>query len=169
MHAHPGQTLFLSPFMAWSRLMTTTGEMFVASAQVISHRTLRMALASPAPSERDQREFALMGREKAEVALESARAAGLQLQTIGQQFAMLAFKQMMSTSASLMSIAASRNPTQTVALQSKLLRDSVNNTVTTAAKLSGSSARIAQHALHPVRKRVSKNAVRLRKSTVSGK
>jgi hypothetical protein len=40
--------------------------MMSASAQVIGHRTGRMALAGPAPNARDRREIALMGQQKIE-------------------------------------------------------------------------------------------------------
>jgi len=58
--------LFMNPFLMWSRLAWKTGEMAIASAQIIGHRTGRFALAGPVPSARDQREFALMGHEKNE-------------------------------------------------------------------------------------------------------
>ena len=84
----------------WSRLAWKTGEMAIASAQVIGHRTSRLALAGSVPSARDQREFALMGQEKGEAAMESAQAVGVRMLMLNQQFAALAFKQMLSASAS---------------------------------------------------------------------
>jgi len=50
-----------NPLLLWMKLGVRTNEMLVASAQVIGHRTARMASATPIPSEPDQREFALMG------------------------------------------------------------------------------------------------------------
>ena len=41
---------FGNPFLAWTDLAWTMGEMWVASAQVISHRTARMAAAGPTPN-----------------------------------------------------------------------------------------------------------------------
>src|SRR5664279_4822825 len=66
--------LDLSPFILWGDLATKTVEMMLASAQVIGHRTGRMALAGPAPNARDRREFALMGQEKIEAGTQSAQA-----------------------------------------------------------------------------------------------
>ena len=70
---------FTNPFLVWSRLAWKTGEMMLASAQVIHHRTGRMAAAGATPSARDRREFALMGQEKIEAGVESASAMAAQM------------------------------------------------------------------------------------------
>ena len=145
----------------WSQLAWKVGEMAIASAQIIDHRTSRFALAGPVPSARDQREFALMGHEKGEAALESAQAVGVRMLMLNQQFATLAFKQMMSASAALLSLAASRTAAESVERQSKLVRDTRTGLVVAASKLSGSTARLAQRALKPVHSRVSGNVRRL--------
>ena len=145
----------------WSQLAWKVGEMAIASAQIIDHRTSRFALAGPVPSARDQREFALMGHEKGEAALESAQAVGVRMLMLNQQFATLAFKQMMSASAALLSLAASRTAAESVERQSKLVRDTMTGSVVAASKLSGSTARLAQRALKPVHSRVSGNVRRL--------
>lgn len=163
MNSFPPLHLFMSPFTMWSRLAWKAGEMAIASAQVIGQRTNRMAFAGAIPNARDQREFALMGREKGEAALESAQAVGLRMLLAGQQFAALAFKQAFSASASLMSIAASRTAAESADRQTKLVRDTMAGSVVAAAKLSGAGAGIAKGALKPVQKRVSKNIKRLRK------
>ena len=59
---------FANPFLIWTDLALKTGEMMLASAQVIGHRTGLMAAAGPKPSKRDRREFTLMGQEKIEAA-----------------------------------------------------------------------------------------------------
>jgi hypothetical protein len=153
--------LFMNPFLMWSRLAWKTVEMATASAQVIGHRTSRPALAGYVPSARDQREFALMGREKGEAALESAQAVGVRMLMLNQQYAALAFKQMLSASVALMSIAASRTAAESVDRQSKLVRDTMTSSVVAASKLSGSTAQLAQSALKPVHTRVSGNVRRL--------
>jgi hypothetical protein len=56
-------TLCTNPFSVWTDVALKTCEMMVASAEVIGHRTGRMAVAGPIPNASDQREFALMGRE----------------------------------------------------------------------------------------------------------
>ncbi len=155
--------LIMNPFLMWSRLAWKTGEMAIAATQVIGRRTTRFALAGPLPSAPDQREFALMGREKGEAALESARAVGVRMLALNQQFVALAFKQMLSASAALMSIAASRTAAESVERQSKLARETLATTVAVASKLSASTAQLAQRALKPVHTRVSANARRLGK------
>ncbi len=95
--------------------------------------------------------------------LESAQAFGARALTLNQQFATLAFKQLMTASVALMSIASSRSAAESVERQGKLVRDAITGSVAAASKLSGSTARVAADALKPVRKRVSANAKRLRK------
>lgn len=163
MNSIPAMNLFVSPFMMWSRLAWKTGEMAISSAQVMGQRTSRLALAGVLPNARDQREFALMGSEKGEAALESAQAVGARMMLMGQQFAALAFKQALSASATLMSIAASRNASELMDRQARLVRETMAGSVVAAAKLSGAGAGIAKGALKPVQKRVIKNAKRLRK------
>ena len=153
--------LFINPFLTWSRLAWKTGEMAIASAQVIGHRTSRLALAGALPSARDQREFTLMGQEKGAAAMESAQAVGARMLMLNQQFAALAFKQMLSASAALMSIAASRTAAESVGRQSKLVRDTMTSSVVTVSKLSDSTAHLARRALKPVHTRVSGNVRRL--------
>lgn len=93
MNSSAALNLFLNPFLMWSRLAWKTGEMAIASAQVIGLRTKRIALASSLPGPRDQREFVLMGQEKGATAMESAQAVGARILMLNQQFAALAFKQ----------------------------------------------------------------------------
>lgn len=45
-------------------IATQAAELALAVPQVVAHRAARMALAGPAPSERDRREFKLMVAEK---------------------------------------------------------------------------------------------------------
>ena len=163
MNSIPAINLFIIPLTMWSRLAWKAGEMAISSAQVIGQRTSRLALAGATPNARDQREFALMGREKGEAALESAQAVGSRMFLMGQQIATLAFKQALSASVSLMSIAMSRTVAESADRQARLVRDTMAGSVATAAKLSGTSAGIVKSALKPVQKRVSKNVKRLRK------
>jgi hypothetical protein len=153
--------LFMDPLMVWSRLAWKTGEVAIASAQVIGHRVSRLALASAIPSTRDQREFSLMGGEKAEAALESAQAVWMRMLGMNQQFAALAMKQILSTSVTLMSLAASRTPAESVARQAKIVRETMTNSAVAASTLSGAAARVARSAARPVHTRISGNARRL--------
>jgi hypothetical protein len=72
-------------FMLWTDLALRTSEMLLASAQVIGHRTGRMATAGPSPNARDRKEFTRMGLEKVAAANESALAMGRQLTTAQMQ------------------------------------------------------------------------------------
>ena len=163
MNSFPPPNLFISPFTMWSRLAWQAGEMAMSSAQDTGQRTSRLALAGRAPSARDQNEFALMSREKSEAALASAQSVGSRMFLMGQQFATLAFKQALSTSVSLMSIAMSCSAAGSADRRARLVGETMAGSVATAAKLSGASAGIAKSALKPVQKRVSKNIKRLRK------
>lgn len=155
--------LFMNPFLMWSRLAWKAGEMAIASAQIIHHRTNRLALAGAAPGVHDRCEFALMGREKGTAALESAQAASVPMLMLTQQFTALALKQMLATSAALMSIGVSRTPTEAAGRQMKLVRDTLTAPVVAVAKLSASGAKVARSAFTPVHSRVKGNIKRLRK------
>ena len=96
--------------------------MMLASAQVVGHRTGRMALAGPAPSARDRREFTLMGQEKIEAGAQSAQAMAAQMMSISPPWGALAARQMLRNSAALMSLAGSRTPSQLIARQAALAR-----------------------------------------------
>jgi len=147
--------------MMWSRLAWKTGEMAIASAQVMAQRTSR--LAGTTFGQRDQRELALMGREKGEALLESAQAVWMRTLRINQEFAALAFRQMLSTSAALMSISASRNAAESAVRQSKVVRDAVTNSAAATAKISGAAADLVRTAARPVHTRINRNAKRLRR------
>jgi hypothetical protein len=69
--------LIVDPLAMWGRLAWKTGEMAAASAQVIAHRTTRLALAGAVPGLRDQRELALMMREKGAAVQDCVQAYGL--------------------------------------------------------------------------------------------
>ena len=83
---------FANPFLIWTDLALKTGEMMLASAQVIGHRTGRMAAAGPKPSARDRREFTLMGEEKIKAAAESAQAMTAQMMRMNPQLGARALK-----------------------------------------------------------------------------
>lgn len=163
MHSERPLNLFTNPFLLWSRLAWKTGEMAIASAHVIGYRANRLAPAGSIPGARERRELALMIQEKGEAALASAQAAGVRMLMLNQQFAVLAFKQMLSGSAVLMSLAASRTPAELAQRQAKLVRDAMTSSVASGSKLSGSTAKVARAALRPVHARVSGNVRRLGK------
>lgn len=161
MNSNQALHFYLNPLVTWNRLAWKIGTVAFASAQVIGHRTSRLALAGAVPSARDQREIALMGQEKGEAALQAAEAAGVGVLMLSQQFAALALKQMMSASIAAMSIAASRTAAEASRAQLKFLRDTMSGSVAAASTLSGSAAEVARRALNPVHARLRGNVKRL--------
>jgi hypothetical protein len=144
--------------------MLKTSEMMLASAQVISHRTGRMATAGAIPSARDQKEFTLMGQEKIEAVAESTQAITAQMIRVNRQFGTLAFQQLIGGAGSVMALAASRTIAQSGQRQAELVRDAVDNSADVASHLSGSIADLAHHGLKPIHSRATGNAKRLLKA-----
>jgi hypothetical protein len=153
---------FTNPFVVWTRLAWKTGEMMLASAQVIHHRTGRMSAAGATPSARDRREFALMGQEKLEAGVEAASAIAAQLMTLNPLLGARAVKHMMSGAAAVMSLSASRTAGQAMARHAKLIRTMTQSAATTA-QLSSAAARLARRGLIPIHSRATANAKRLGK------
>ena len=153
---------FTNPVLVWTRLAWKTGEMMLASAQVIHHRTGRMVAAGAKPSARDRREFALMGQEKIEAGVESASAIAAQMMTMNPLLGPRAFKHMMAGAAVVMSLAASRTAGQAMARHAKLVRTMTQSAAATA-QLSGAAGRLAQRGLKPIHSRAAANAKRLGK------
>jgi hypothetical protein len=150
-----------NPFAIWTSLAVKSGEMMLASAQVISHRTGRMASAGAIPNTRDQKEFTLMGQEKIEAATESAQAIAAQVMRANQQLGRLAFEQWMAGARSLMTTSAFASSEG----QAKLVRSAMQNSAEMASHLSGSVAQLAHHGLKPIHSRATGNAKRLGKIT----
>ena len=153
---------YFFPFMLWSDLATMTLEMMLASAQVIGHRTGRMARAGPAPNARDRREFALMGQEKLDAGVASASAMAAQLMTLNPLLGPRAVQHMMAGTAAFMSLAASRTAGQAMARHAKLVRTMTQSAATTT-QLSSAAARLARRGLVPIHSRATANAKRLAK------
>jgi hypothetical protein len=152
-----------NPFVMWASLGWKTGAMMMEAAQVIGHRTGRMALSPPAPGATDRREFALMKQEKVEAAVESAQAIGLRLAMLNQLFVELALRQMLTTTIGMMALACSRTPTRSSAHQSRLVHDALAGSTVLGCKLVSSTAQIGTVALSPLHTRVRANALRLAK------
>jgi hypothetical protein len=152
-----------NPFLIWSELAFKTGEIMLASGQVIGHRTNRMVLAGPTPNARDQREFALMGQEKIAAAAESAHAMALSMIRLNQQVGALAFRQMLIGTTAMMSLVASRTTGQSVGRQARLVRDAMHNSAVATSQISTSVARVVKRGLKPIHSRAKENAKRLAK------
>lgn len=152
---------FGNPLAAWTQLAWKMGEMSLASAQVIAHRTARMAAAGPVPDARDRREFTRMGTEKLEAATASAQALASHMTTENLTLGARAFGHMLTNTAALFSLASSRNAGQFVARQARLA-DAYAKSAQTTADLAHSALRIAGHGIKPYHARATANARRLK-------
>lgn len=139
--------------------------MLLASAQVIHHRTGRIARAGAVPDRRDQREFLLMGQEKFEAAAESAQAIALRMFKMNQDVGALLLRQMMAAAGSLLASGTSRAGIQSAlkssALQAEIMRNAIKNSTDLNAQIMRSLANVAQQGLRPVHTRATANARRL--------
>ena len=149
-----------NPFAAWMDLASKFNEMSLASAQVIAHRTTRMATAGPLPSARDRKEFTVMGQEKLEAAAASARGMAMHMATMNLKLGAQAFRQLVTASAAFASLAMSRDLGQFVTRQTKLMETLSRSTLSTL-DWSDSTARLAGHGLKPIHSRATANAKRL--------
>ncbi|OGB23251.1 MAG: hypothetical protein A3I66_08920 [Burkholderiales bacterium RIFCSPLOWO2_02_FULL_57_36] len=152
-----------NPLTLWTGLAMKTGEMMLASAQVINHRTGRIAAAGSSPNSRDRREFALMGREKVAAASESAQAVAARMLNLNQQMGAIAFNHLIAGAAGIMSVATARTIAQSSKAQAEFMRDTMSSSAKAASQLTDSVARIAHHGLKPVHSRATANAKRLAK------
>jgi hypothetical protein len=150
-----------NPFVMWSTLALKTWEMMFASAQVIGHRTGRMALAGPAPNARDRREFHLMGQEKIEATAESLQAIALRMFSVNQQIGLIAFRQWVTIWSSLISLAGSRTVPQTLKVQTDILHDTMSHATSAMNHLGDSVAKTMHKGLKPIHSRATANARRL--------
>ncbi|WP_136419317.1 polyhydroxyalkanoate granule-associated phasin [Herbaspirillum sp. ST 5-3] len=153
-----------NPFVVWTQLALKTSEMMVASAQVIHHRTGRIARAGVIPNERDQREFTLMGQEKVEALAESAQAMAARMIVIYTQIGTLAFKQLLNGASGFMTYIASPATILSAKSQADLLGSTLGGSAALASQLSSSLARLAHHGLKPIHTRATGNAKRLLRS-----
>lgn len=151
------------PFSAWSRFALQTGEMLMASAQVINHRTQRIAVAGTQPNARDRREFTLMGQEKIDAAMESAQAIVARMITMQVQLSTLAFRQTLEGFSGWIALAGSPTLAMSAKGHAALMRDAIRNSTRMLSQASGSMARVAHHGLQPIHSRATGNARRLLK------
>lgn len=145
------------PWNPWINLALQTGEMLAASAQVIGHRTHRIARAGAQPSLRDQSELMRMGQEKIEAAAESAQAMAGDLMTIYMKCGTLAFQQMLAGVSAVLSPPGSPSAT-------KVMRGVLGANALFQPAVAASVVRCAQKGLRPVHSRATANARRLGKA-----
>lgn len=162
MRRNRARKLFGNPFLIWGDLALKTGEMMMASAQVVGHRTRRMAAASSKLTSRDRREFILMGQEKVEAAAKSAHGIARHMMTMDPLIGARAMQQMLAGVTAMMALAGSRTAAQAIARQARLFNTMVQ-AAGTVSRISGSSARLAQRGLKPIHSRATANAKRLGK------
>ncbi|ESQ83331.1 hypothetical protein AEAC466_13865 [Asticcacaulis sp. AC466] len=151
-----------NPFALWVDLGMQTAGMMLASAEVITHRTSRMAQSSWPPSAKDTAEFTLMGAEKVEAAMESLQSVALSMMTLNPLMSAQVWRRMSAVQSDLFSLATSATLTQAMARNAKLTR-SLRRAATSANGLSDHTATAALKALQPIRSRAMANAKRLGK------
>lgn len=156
-------TSSLDPLRIWSAFAWKSGEMMLASIQVISQRSHRLLSAGTSPAFADRRELALMGQEKIAAAAESVQAVAVGWMGLNHRLGAIAFKQMLAGTAAIMSLAVSRTPGQSVARQTKLVSDTITHVAAATSQLSKSTARLAHRGLKPIHSRATGNARRLGK------
>ncbi len=154
--------LSADPMLQWTNLAVRTIEMMMASAQVIGHRTTRMAGAGFAPSAKDQEEFALMGQEKFEAAAESAQAMTMHLMKLNQRLWEQTSARMVEGTTAMLSLAGSQTLGQSVERQAGLF-NLVSESAQSMSKLAGSGVTLAHRGLRPIHAKATANARRLGK------
>ncbi len=149
------------PMLVWATLAWKTGEMLLASAQVIGHRTQRIARAGLLPNARDRREFTRMGSEKVDAAQASLQAMSMRMVTINQELAGLAVQQLLQGVGSIALLMATPGLAFSGSHQTRLWREATTNSLDTLSHLSGAFAHLAHHGLRPIHSRATSNARRL--------
>ena len=148
------------PLLQWSALANQATEMMLASAQVISHRTGRMATAGPAPSADDLDEFSLMTQEKFEAAAESSLSVAAHCLQLNQQLWTQMLAQMQDAMTAMVSAATSSNLAESMTHQATLIT-AMSPSVDAHTQLSNAAADLTRRALDPIHARATANAERL--------
>ena len=148
------------PLLQWSELANQATEMMLASAQVISHRTGRMATAGPAPSADDLDEFSLMTQEKFEAAAESSLSVAAHCLQLNQQLWTQMLAQMQDAMRAMVSAATSSNLAESMTHQATLIT-AMSPSVDAHAQFSNAAADLTRRALDPIHARATANAERL--------
>lgn len=144
-------------------LVRKTGEIAVASASVIDHRTRRIANAGLSPSARDRKEFTRMGQEKVEAAAESIQAMAMQMLRMQQELAASAFRQALNGTLAAWSLWGAATPAAFFQAQAQLARSLVSGAQSSRATAMAHLVSSAAKGLHPIHFRATANARRLKK------
>lgn len=152
-----------NPFLVWSQVALKGSEMLFASAQVIGHRTSRMAMAGPMPNARDRKEFTLMGQEKLEAVQESAAAMSMRMFAMQSRMGIAMLEQMAASAGWFWRFALNPALAAYVNGQAGQMAALFGNPWANWSRASKSLAEVAQHGLKPVHSRATANARRLGK------
>ena len=148
------------PLQLWTALANQTSEMMFASAQVIGHRTGRMATAGPAPSAHDMDEFSLMTQEKFEAAAESSTSVTAHWLHLNQQLWTQMCSQFQAGMGAMLSAATSWNPVESMAHHATLFA-ALSPSADAHTQFSNAAAGLTRRALEPLHARATANAERL--------
>jgi hypothetical protein len=143
-------------------LAKQTAAMALASASVIDHRTRRMANAGMTPNARDREEFALMGQEKMDAAVEWTQATMTGMLAIQQTLLGFTLQQLLTSSAAIGSILSAKS---FGAVHSALASRMIDNARSAYDEAVAHLTHTAAQALHPVHSRATANARRLAEIT----
>jgi hypothetical protein len=136
--------------------------MSIASAQVIAHRTSRLAAAGPLPNASDRQEFTRMGQEKFEAATASVHAIAAHAVAMNLEFGASMFRLMVTGTAAFVSLAGSRTVEEFNTRYTKLA-ETLSHSAQTTAELYRSATQLARRGLKPIHARATANARRLGK------
>jgi hypothetical protein len=148
------------PFAVWTDVALRTGEMLVASAQVIGHRTQRIVAAGHSPGQRDRREFVRMGLEKVEAAGESLWSMGQQLIATNTQLWTRAWQDGLAAATAWMAFGSSRTLPQFMERQFEVAH-ALARSARSVEGLSDAAAHLVGQGLKPIHARATANARRL--------
>ena len=154
------QPMAALPFAVWTDVAVRTGEMLVASAQVIGHRTRRIVAAGHSPGHGDRREFTRMGLEKVEAAGESLLAMGEQILTTNTQMWSRAWQDSLAAASAWLACGSSRTLPQIMERQFEVVH-AVARSARSVERLSDATAHLIGQGLRPIHARATANARRL--------
>ena len=150
------------PFADWARLALRTQEMMLASAEVIAHRSARLAASGIAPHPQDRAEFARMGREKVEAALECASAAAGHATQASWLHAAHAWQDAWTLGVDLALLATSATPAQALRRHARVVQRLAQPAGSQHAV--SSALALSERVLNPLHRRTAANVRRLRRA-----
>jgi hypothetical protein len=154
----------LSVLFSWYQLMRQTAEMAVASAQVVSYRTQRMARAVSDPHTSGASEFPLMWMEKVDAAGRASRAlTGGDVARAVQESSDL-YQRLVRNAWDTMSLMRSRTPSQFISRYMRWM-SSWGQSANSMASAATAVTKRTRKVIAPYHSASTRNAVRLRRSS----